>query len=404
MNPKNILFVHFGDDWIRGSEQCLLDLAGNLNRSHNVQVWCNSNTLCQVLKNHCIISHYSDMNILLGYQAPRWNFCGYIKQIARAIQLINQHKIDLVHINSAAPAQWMAIACKLTHTPFLVQLHSDYPCLKDRVSLGLHFCKHIIGVSHAALNGIRKDNISNQIQSIIPNGIDCNRLNKLNKENLKKYLHIADNEYLILSVGSLIQRKGQQQLICALPLIQRVHAKTHVVFIGSGPMLFTLKDLAKKMDVTQNVHFLGNVHDAYRFMGEGTDLVVSTATEEVFGLTAVEANLAGTTVVAPNIPGITSVVKRNKTGYLYKSQCRHSLAKTVVKALSSDNTGIVARARVRVQKKFDINSNTTAFTQQYQNIFRTNRCSLLSLASVYQLTIRIVKKYFLSGAAGHEIR
>ena len=40
--PIPVLFVHYGDEWFRGSEQLLLDLLTNLDPSR-VQpfVWCN---------------------------------------------------------------------------------------------------------------------------------------------------------------------------------------------------------------------------------------------------------------------------------------------------------------------------------------------------------------------------
>ena len=44
--PPAILFAHDGEDWIRGSERCLLDLVARLDRDrfHPV-VWCNAPTL-----------------------------------------------------------------------------------------------------------------------------------------------------------------------------------------------------------------------------------------------------------------------------------------------------------------------------------------------------------------------
>ena len=33
MNATPVLLVHYGEDWIRGSERCLLDLLAHLDRS-----------------------------------------------------------------------------------------------------------------------------------------------------------------------------------------------------------------------------------------------------------------------------------------------------------------------------------------------------------------------------------
>ncbi|WP_280205794.1 hypothetical protein [Aeromonas veronii] len=46
MNATPVLLVHYGEDWIRGSERCLLDLLAHLDRSRFTPLlWCNSPTL-----------------------------------------------------------------------------------------------------------------------------------------------------------------------------------------------------------------------------------------------------------------------------------------------------------------------------------------------------------------------
>src|SRR4051812_18899146 len=49
--PLSVLFTHYGEPWIRGSEQVLIDLTSNLNRRRfNPVIWCNGGPLADLLE------------------------------------------------------------------------------------------------------------------------------------------------------------------------------------------------------------------------------------------------------------------------------------------------------------------------------------------------------------------
>lgn len=116
----------------------------------------------------------------------------------------------------------------------------------------------------------------------------------------------ADSYFLVLN--RLVRGKGTEIIVEAcsklgLPL----------KIAGTGPELDNLKKIAGK-----NVQFLGWVSDGERvkLLQEAKALIVASEDED-FGITSIEAQAAGTPVIAPASGGFLETVVDGKTGLLY---------------------------------------------------------------------------------------
>lgn len=363
-----ILFVHYGDNWLRGSEYCLLNTVQALqDRGYRPYVWCNSPLLAQALNNIQVAHQVSAMNILAGYIQPKWDFSSWYLQVRIGISLIHTQKPALVHINSAAPTQWMRFACRLTNTPFLVQLHANYESLKDRITLCLHGVPTIVGVSHASIDELETDGTPSSQLNILPNAINTLKLKKQKPLSIKNEIHLASSSKLVLSVGSLIKRKGHSDLFLAIAHLKKLGEDFHAAIIGEGPERQSLERLAKSLDIDNYIHFLGERHDCHSIMSGDADALISTSRDEVFGLVIAEAHLAQLPAIAPNIPGINSVIKHNETGILYRSKDIRSLVNSLL--MLDDKSRwepMLAKAMYRTETLYSLNQHTLKLIRLYQ--------------------------------------
>jgi glycosyltransferase involved in cell wall biosynthesis len=121
----------------------------------------------------------------------------------------------------------------------------------------------------------------------------------------------------VVCVGRLNPSKGQATLIRALPLIRATCADVIVRFVGDGPERQGYEDLAASLGVADCCQFVGALplQEALREMASAA-VCVSTSQSEAFGLASVEAQGAGTPVVASAVDGIKEVVLDGETGYL----------------------------------------------------------------------------------------
>ncbi|MGL6333933.1 glycosyltransferase family 4 protein [Aeromonas jandaei] len=316
MSATPILLVHYGENWIRGSERCLLDLLAHLDRSRFTPLlWCNSPLLAREAERLGVNTVVEPFTLLLGWQAPRFDLAAHRTLCLRARSLINDIGAGLVHANSAAPCQWLAGVCRSMGVPLVCHLHARYQP-RDRFTLRVHEANVLIGVSRPVLAPWREDGCEEGRLVHIANGVDDQRLNLGRPWPVADRLGLLPGELVLATIGSLIKRKGIDLLLHSLAELTRQGVMAQLLVIGSGPELQSLTTLAMSLGVAQRVHFLGERPDSAAVLRGGVDLLVSGAREEVFGLTLAEAGMLGLAVSAYRVGGIPEVVEEGVTGLL----------------------------------------------------------------------------------------
>lgn len=122
-------------------------------------------------------------------------------------------------------------------------------------------------------------------------------------------------EVLIGNAGRLTGQKGQKHLIEAARILKDKGLSFRILIAGKGELEEELKNLAKELDVTDRVEFLGFVTDMKSF-NAGLDIFALSSLFEGFCYAQVEAMVCGKPVVAFNVSSIPEVVSDGLTGYL----------------------------------------------------------------------------------------
>jgi teichuronic acid biosynthesis glycosyltransferase TuaC len=116
---------------------------------------------------------------------------------------------------------------------------------------------------------------------------------------------------LILSVGALIPRKGQDLLIAALPALP----DAMLMLAGRGDSEGDYRALASKLGVADRVAFLGSVpHDDLPALFAAADVMALVSSSEGLANAWVEALACGTPIVASDVGGIQELVKTPEAG------------------------------------------------------------------------------------------
>jgi len=154
MKPAVVLFTHFGEDWIRGSERCLLDLLAHLDRRRFAPVaWCNTTTMEREIAALHVPVHRSRFSILADWGRPKWDVANWLRLVREGKALARRYGVRLLHANSGAPVQWLLPVASARRLPLLAHLHSPYP-LRARCTLGLHQVSLAVGVSQGCVAGL----------------------------------------------------------------------------------------------------------------------------------------------------------------------------------------------------------------------------------------------------------
>lgn len=156
----------------------------------------------------------------------------------------------------------------------------------------------------------------------LPPGISIDRVITGNtgevRTDVREELGVADDEFLLLMVGSGFKTKGLDRSLSALAdLPEAFRKKTKLFVIGKGKVK-PFEDMAKRLKVHKQLYFLGGRDDVSRFM-VSADLLVHPAYSENTGTVLIEAMASGLPVLATDICGYAFHVRDAGAGLLIPS-------------------------------------------------------------------------------------
>ena len=172
---------------------------------------------------------------------------------------------------------------------------------------------------------------------VIPNGIDLDKFDGFEKDLAFRRNYARDNEKIILTIGRMVNEKGVQHLISAMPKILREYQDAKLVVAGKGPMLEELKQIAYNIGVAHKVYFTGYLSgDNVQKMYKNSDIAVFPSTYEPFGIVALEGMLSGVPTVVSDIGGLDEIVKHGLTGLKSYAGNSNSIADSVIALLKDE--------------------------------------------------------------------
>lgn len=150
------------------------------------------------------------------------------------------------------------------------------------------------------------------------------------------------NKSVIVSVGRLVPRKGQDRLIEALPIIRNAIPNVHLLLVGEGSYRKTLEKLVEEKQVKDLVTFVGRVAytklPAYFRCGDifamPTRSRMAGLEVEGLGIVYLEASGCGLPVIAGNSGGAPDAVVDGVTGVVVDGTNINEIAAAIVRVLS----------------------------------------------------------------------
>lgn len=367
--PLPVLFAHFGEDWIRGSEQVLLDLLATLDRGRIAPVvWCNADAMAAACRRLGVPTHQSRFAFYLDYNSPRFSPSHYAGLVRQGLRLLRDHGIAVIHANSAAPAQWLVPVARLGHRPLLVHLHINY-LRRSRYALLLHMAEMIVGVSRQAAEDLLADGMAPDRVRLIHNGLDFARLATA-EGDLRSRLGIPPEAPVIAAIGSLVLRKGFDILLRAFADLPQTGAPAPVLLIGGdGEQRAQFETMAAELGVGSRVRFLGYT-DAPAAIYRSADIFALASRNDACPLVLIEAGHFSLPVVATAVGGVPEIIVEGETGFLVPPEDATALRDRLQRLLQEPSTRarMGAAARERVDSMFTVARMTGDFMDCYEQL------------------------------------
>lgn len=205
--------------------------------------------------------------------------------------------------------------------------------------------------------------------NVVPNGVNLNLFNGIERDYNFRRKYAMDNEKIILFMGRLVYEKGIQHLIAAMPKILNGYRDSKLVVCGKGAMIDELKAQANAMGIGNKVYFAGymNGKDVQR-MYKAADIAVFPSTYEPFGIVALEAMLSENPIVVSDIGGLNEIVQHRENGMKSYAGNANSIADSILELLYDHKlcADITKKAKNKVRNNYNWSkiAQDTHFTYQ----------------------------------------
>lgn len=170
--------------------------------------------------------------------------------------------------------------------------------------------------------------------NVIPNGVNLNMYDGIEKDYDFRRRYAMDNEKIILFMGRLVYEKGIQTLISAMPKILNHYHDAKLLIAGKGGMIDELRNQVNYLGLGNKVYFTGYLGSKdVQKMYKCADVSVFPSTYEPFGIVALEAMLSGTPVVVSDVGGLNEIVDHGVNGMKSYAGNANSLADSILTLL-----------------------------------------------------------------------
>lgn len=284
----------------------------------------------------------------IEYSLPKYifrvrlhNFLPYLKQI-------NISGFTIVHSLFAFPYCFIAaLSAKKYDLPFIMGVQGTYGVLPLTYFLEKHLLKWSYRQAKVILvpSEFTKRKILELAQEnypifIIHNGVNFARFQKdVDIGDLKaRFL----GKKILLTVGGLKNRKGQDLVIKALPKLKDKFPNIKYLLVGDGDWKNYLEQLIAENNLSDFVEFIGSVkNDELVKYFKLCDIYIHTPRVvnynfEGFGIVYLEASACKKPIIATDAGGIRDAVIENKTGLIVGDGDIQGIIDNTIKLLSDD--------------------------------------------------------------------
>lgn len=273
-------------------------------------------------------------------------------RVTKAIKnVIHQKSIKQVWFGAAAPLAIMAKTLRGEGVSKIVALTHGHEVWWAKIppfSFAMRFIgKHVDYLGYlgeftrAAIAQSLSPSDRAKLIKIAP-GIDTSHFTIKNRRgDLLSQFGIADSP-TIVSVGRLVHRKGQDELVKAMPKILKKFPDVKLIFVGTGPHQKKIEQLIQRYNVSDSVRFIGRIpHEELPEYFALGDIFAMPSRSRFFGLEVeglgivyLEASACGLPVIAGDSGGAPDAVISGETGIVVDGTSHEAIAHAAIELLS----------------------------------------------------------------------
>ncbi len=295
-----------------------------------------------------------------------FEYLGIVWGLLKAgLPLAIKHNLEVIQCARPLPEGIAGyVIAKLLFKKFVVNHHGEEISVLQNYRAERFFLKTVIRSAHLNLaNSTFTESLikalggSTSRTAVIHPGFNPKPLEISHPEKVTQFRERFKGKPIILTVGRLQERKGQDNVIRALPEVIQHFPDLKYVIVGSTHggtegLADTLQELAQQLGVSQHVVLLGEIeNEDLPYYYAACDLFImpnrhkSGGDVEGFGIVFLEAGFLGKPVIGGNSGGVPDAVQHGKTGLLVDGHSVEEITRGILKLLSDKQSAKEMGAR-----------------------------------------------------------
>ncbi|CCE24391.1 protein of unknown function [Methylotuvimicrobium alcaliphilum 20Z] len=274
------------------------------------------------------------------------------KVLYKAVEIIKARNVNVICIGELTAGSWLGLLCRwLFGCKIINYIHGEeittrmnYLFYGKNRKFYLRKADAIVAVSQFTRNALIDIMEVNPIKiHVNENGVDTKRFFPGVKKDAILKRHKIEGKRILLTVGRLVQRKGIDKTLQALPEIIKKIPNIHYLIVGSGEFQPNLETIVKELALENFVTFAGRIaeEDLVKYY-QSCDLFVMPNREladhdtEGFGLVFLEANACKKAVIGGRAGGAVEAISHGKTGLLVDGNNPEEIASAIIELLTDE--------------------------------------------------------------------
>jgi phosphatidyl-myo-inositol dimannoside synthase len=303
---------------------------------------------------------------------------GHLSKVFKSLQLLRAtwcfcraNKVRAIHCGQVFSTGFAGYGCRLfLRVPYTVYVYgADLLEFRDRFFWGfalqqiLRRATKVVAISEFTRRAVLACGARDEQVQIVRPALDLQRFAEPVDRASTREKYGWTNRKVVLSIGRLVERKGQDTVIRALVEVVREVPEVLYVIGGTGPHRGALEALASQLGVGDRVEFLGFVDEdelAQRYTAADVFAMISREIDdkgevEGFGIVYLEANACATPVLGGRSGGVEDAIADGESGLLVDPTNVAELGAALVRLLRDEplRRDLGQRGRRRVLEEFD---------------------------------------------------
>jgi glycosyltransferase involved in cell wall biosynthesis len=323
-------------------------------------------------------------------QTYRWFRAHYLyirddrPRVAPLVQLVREHKIDLIHFNNSLRSAKPAVeAARRTGTPCVCHVRG----FTDLSPYDLRFARHVdlfVFISRAVEQDCRRQGIATT-GVVVHNVVDLAEFPSAaarspDADAVRAEFGWAPGTPVVGVVGRLDWWKGHETFLQAVSQAAARASDLKALIVGapvdtprSVRYYQGLQELTRSLGLEDKVAFTGFRSDVARLMSAMDIVVLSSSTPEPFGRVVIEGMAAYKPVVATAAGGVLDIIRDRVDGRLVPIQDPQAMSQAIVELVAHPERAekMGQEARRRVEAKFTLPRQVATLQQIYSTLLDT---------------------------------